>query len=384
MVPIENLIPYANNSRTHSDKQVSQIAASIKEFGFTNPVLTDGDNGIIAGHGRVLAAQKLKLHEVPTISLEYLSDVQRRAYVIADNKLALNAGWDEEMLSLELEGLHELEFGLDVLGFEPSELAELGFGGNVNPERESDSQQPLPEQSRFSIGDCFRVGNHVVSCSDSRKKLEYPKNSVVIYDPPYDEPWAYSILPTPEECEFCLLFWDNLRTLTAVGAAYAAGWRHGWEIVWDCVSSWYVPSRPLMRHKTCLILHHPGEKWNFEKAVYDDGKERVAKTVSNPRGSYHYTPLENGVHLQSVFQFPITQMSKEHSHQKPLSWMVAMLNGCSARNVIDLFCGSGTGAIASHVAGACSVSQDLCPLSCEITLKRLEKECGIDAARFEQ
>ena len=114
---IEKLIPYANNSRTHSDQQVAEIAASIKEFGFTNPVLIDGDDTIIAGHGRVLAARKLKMKAVPCIKLTHLTETQKKAYVIADNKLALNAGWNEELLSLELQELANVEFDLNLVGF---------------------------------------------------------------------------------------------------------------------------------------------------------------------------------------------------------------------------------------------------------------------------
>jgi ParB-like chromosome segregation protein Spo0J len=117
-----DLIPYARNSRTHSDAQVAQIAGSIREFGFTNPVLIDAENGIIAGHGRVLAAGKLGMESVPCIRLTHLTEAQRRAYIIADNKLALNAGWDEEMLGLELADLRELDFDLDLTGFDGGEI----------------------------------------------------------------------------------------------------------------------------------------------------------------------------------------------------------------------------------------------------------------------
>lgn len=123
--PIEGLIPYARNSRTHTDEQVAQIAASIREFGWTNPVLVDGDNGIIAGHGRVLAARKLGMAEVPCIELSHLSEAQKKAYIIADNKLALNAGWDNELLALEFGELQELGFDLDLTGFDADELEAL-------------------------------------------------------------------------------------------------------------------------------------------------------------------------------------------------------------------------------------------------------------------
>lgn len=124
------LIPYARNARTHSDNQISQIAASIKEFGFTNPVLTDGENGIIAGHGRVMAARKLGMDVVPCIELSHLTEAQKRAYVIADNKLSLNAGWDEELLKLELSDLEMSGFDLDLTGFSLDEIASLDGSSN--------------------------------------------------------------------------------------------------------------------------------------------------------------------------------------------------------------------------------------------------------------
>ena len=132
-VPINGLVPYARNSRTHSDAQVAQIAASIKEFGFTNPVLIDADGGIIAGHGRVLAARVLKLDSVPCIRLSHLTETQKRAYVIADNKLALNAGWDAEALRLELSDLNQSDFDMGLLGFDAKELsAALGMDADLD------------------------------------------------------------------------------------------------------------------------------------------------------------------------------------------------------------------------------------------------------------
>jgi len=122
---VQELIPYVNNARTHSDEQVAQIAASIKEFGWTNPLLVDGTNGIIAGHGRLMAARKLSLDTVPCIELAHLSDKQRKAYILADNRLAMNSGWDTEMLSLELKSLDDEGFDLELLGFDADELAKL-------------------------------------------------------------------------------------------------------------------------------------------------------------------------------------------------------------------------------------------------------------------
>jgi ParB-like chromosome segregation protein Spo0J len=151
------LIPYARNSRTHSEAQVAQIAGSIREFGFTNPVLIDAENGIIAGHGRIMAAQKLGLAEVPCIRLDHLTETQRKAYIIADNKLALNSGWDETMLGLELADLRELDFDLDLLGFDGDEIEAA-----LNPQEPDfapgteDDQGKLDEKSPIECPHCHK------------------------------------------------------------------------------------------------------------------------------------------------------------------------------------------------------------------------------------
>jgi ParB-like chromosome segregation protein Spo0J len=135
-----DLIPYARNSRTHSELQIGQIASSIKEFGFTQPILLDGENGIIAGHGRYQAALKMSMSEVPTIDLAHLTDAQKRAYVIADNKIALNSGWDEQLLELEIQDLREAGFNIDLLAFDPSELKSASVDYSVLDDEEIDDQ----------------------------------------------------------------------------------------------------------------------------------------------------------------------------------------------------------------------------------------------------
>ena len=152
---VADLIPYARNSRTHSDEQVTKIAASIKEFGFLNPVIVDGENGIIAGHGRVMAAKKLGLEEVPVIEAGHLTDAQRRAYVIADNRLALDAGWDEEMLRVEFAELDGLGFDLELTGFEASEIGALDFDEGdevVMPDLPDGDKEPF-QQKTFTLHD---------------------------------------------------------------------------------------------------------------------------------------------------------------------------------------------------------------------------------------
>jgi ParB-like chromosome segregation protein Spo0J len=156
-VSVDSLIPYARNSRTHSEQQVDKIAASIKEFGFLNPVIVDGDNGIIAGHGRVMAAKKLGMAEVPAVEASHLTDAQRRAYVIADNRLALDAGWDDEMLRVEFADLEAVGFDLELTGFELDEIEALEFGGEEDaldemPELASGDKEPF-QQKTFTLHD---------------------------------------------------------------------------------------------------------------------------------------------------------------------------------------------------------------------------------------
>lgn len=189
--PLADLIPYARNSRTHSEAQVAQIAASIAEFGFTNPVLVDAEGGVIAGHGRVLAARQLGFDPVPTIALGHLNETQRRAYVIADNKLALNAGWDEEMLGVEIGALKDEDFDLGLLGFSDLELAALlagpGTGGRTGP----DDVPKTPANPVSQLGDVWILGRHRILCGSSMSQdcvvavMKGELADVVFTDPPY-------------------------------------------------------------------------------------------------------------------------------------------------------------------------------------------------------
>ena len=164
---VSELIPYANNSRTHSDEQVAQIAASIKEFGWTNPILVDGENGIIAGHGRLQAARKLGHTEVPTIELKDLTEAQRKAYIIADNKLALNAGWDNAALTAEFAQLEELGFDLELTGFSLDEIEALKPIEVTEGLTDEDEAPPVPDEPKTKPGDIYQLGKHRLMCGDS-------------------------------------------------------------------------------------------------------------------------------------------------------------------------------------------------------------------------
>ena len=192
-IELEQLVPYARNARTHSDSQVAQIAGSIAEFGFVNPVLVGGDNIIIAGHGRVMAAKKLGLKTVPTIKLDHLTENQRRALVIADNKIAENAGWDEELLRLELQNLADEDFDLDLLGFDDVELDDLLTSLDDDEAAALDENIPEVQENPVSrTGDVWIMGEHRLLCGDSTSEADMKKlmagelADMVFTDPPYN------------------------------------------------------------------------------------------------------------------------------------------------------------------------------------------------------
>lgn len=191
--PVERLVPYERNARTHSPEQVAQIVASIQEFGFVNPVLVDTDSGVIAGHGRLAAAKDLGLTEVPVVVLDHLDQKQRRAYVLADNKLAENAGWDEELLRMELTDLGEMDFDLSLIGFSDDELADLLPEVEELPPEDADADA-VPEPPADPVtkpGDVWLLGKHRLMCGDSTDVLTVEKLMagghavLMVTDPPY-------------------------------------------------------------------------------------------------------------------------------------------------------------------------------------------------------
>lgn len=190
---LDKLIPFARNPRTHSDAQVAQIAASIAEFGFNNPILVDTQAGIIAGHGRLLAARKLQFKEVPVIVLDHLSEKQKRAYILADNQLALNAGWNDELLRIELAALQDEDFNINLIGFEDEELARLLADQEVAQGLTDEDAVPEIQQTLVSAsGDLWILGNHLLLCGDAtvpadvQRLMAGASADLVFTDPPYN------------------------------------------------------------------------------------------------------------------------------------------------------------------------------------------------------
>ena len=232
--PTGRLVPYAKNARTHSDEQLGQIAASIMEFGFTNPILVDSNAGIIAGHGRLLAARKLGLAEVPVIVLDHLSAIQRRAYVLADNRLALNAGWNDELLSDELAALQAEDFSVGVIGFTDAELTDL-LAEDASESAGAGSEEEIPEAPVEAVtrpGDVWVIGKHRLICGDCRdfgvvqRLLGETKVNLVVTSPPYATQREYDpasgFEPIPPE-DYAGWFRDvaaNIQTILAPDGSY--------------------------------------------------------------------------------------------------------------------------------------------------------------------
>lgn len=385
-IKTERLIPYARNSRTHSAEQVAQIAASIREFGFTNPVLIDEQDGIIAGHGRVMAARSLSLDDVPCIRLAHLTEAQKRAYVIADNRLALNAGWDMEMLKIEIQELQDVDFDVNLLGFGVDELSAI-----LEPEPEpgltnEDAVPELPEEPVTKPGDVWILGHHRVMCGDSTSidavdmLMQAGDWDVCVFDPPYDIESLYAdAMPISQPDKKLLVFWDFKRFAIAPHSAMAAGWNPLYEFIWDCVQSWYTPNRPLAKHKA-VGLFGDDPAFDTNASVIQDGKDRgQRRNVGNTRGQYEYAPLDGAKHIATVEAFPNTMQSDTHGHGKPVAWIEAIFNGIGGNVYLDLFGGSGSTLIACQKTHRQSRLMELDPRHCDVIIKRWQDFTGQSA-----
>ena len=376
---VAQLQPYERNARTHSAEQIAQIARSIQEFGWTNPVLVDEAGGVIAGHGRLAAAQQLGMETVPTIRIGGLSDAQRRALVIADNQLALNAGWDRDVLAVELDGLRDLEFDLSLLGFERAELNDLIGTPNDGP-LDEDEIPSSPASPVSKPGDVWLLGRHRLLCGDSAIDrggfLVGVVPDLLFLDPPYEiaDAWSW-LVPT----EKALVFTDHKHVREAMGIVLK--YPVQFHFVWDTVISWYTPNRPLCRHRSAYYCAQE-PNWNADAATYVDGKDRTEKIVIGGQafdGDYHYKPLSGGrVRVSTLFRQGKTL--DEAGNGKPVAWVRALLAGAEAKEVFEPFAGTGATIIAAP--SGCRVhSIEIDPGKCDAIVARYEAATGEKAVR---
>jgi DNA modification methylase len=414
---VETLIPYAKNARTHSDEQVAQIAGSIKEFGFNNPVLVDKDNSIIAGHGRLMAARKLGMDKVPVVQLGHMTEAQRKAYVLADNKLALNAGWDSVMLSAELKELEELGFDLDIIGFDTKEIDKL-LAPETTEGLVDEDQLPLtPTEPKTKLGDIYILGAHRLMCGDStsiddvEKLMEGKKCDMVWTDPPY-----------------------NVAIQGAAGKIMNddmsdASFKDFLSSVYSC---YYLTMKD---GAVIYVAHADTERVNFTQAFKDSGLKlsqvliwvKQAGTLSRQdfnwqhepilygwkEGAGHYfcgdftrtTVIDDDIDIKKLnkkeLEALVNSMRTElkttalrenrpsksdlHPTMKPVNLVQRMIEWSSTAGevVLDLFGGSGSTMIACEKTGRKARLMELDPKYCDVIVKRWEEFTGKKAVLSE-
>ena len=381
--PVDKLIPYINNSRTHSDEQVAQIAASIKEFGWTNPILVDGENGIIAGHGRLMAARKLGYTEVPTIELKDLTETQRKAYIIADNRLALNAGWDNEMLTIELNDLLADGFALEMLGFDPKELDALLEPEVLEGLTDEDAVPDVPEEPTTKLGDIYQLGNHRLMCGDSTSIDAVTKLTsgggvdMLLTDPPYNVAYEGS---TKEKLtikndnmandQFRQFLRDAFVTADLVMKAGAVFYiwhadSEGLNFRGACVDAGWTVRQCLIWKKSSLVMGRQDYHWKHEPCLYG-WKDGAGHLWAADRKQ------------TTILEFDKPSRNGEHPTMKPVAlFEYQMLNNTKGGDIVlDLFGGSGTTLLAAEKHGRHARLMELDPKYCDVILKRWEDFTG--------
>jgi DNA modification methylase len=375
-VSVEKLIPYVKNSRTHSDGQVAQIAASIKEFGWTNPILVDGESGVIAGHGRLLAARKLGQKEVPVIELAHMTESQKRAYVIADNQLAMNAGWDTTLLSLELADLKEQGFEMDVLGFDPKELDKLLEPEQVDGLTDEDAVPETPVEPKTKLGDIYQLGNHRLMCGDStsidavEKLMDGGKADVLFTDPPYGIDFA------PQRGTHGKILNDALTGTEfddflddVFGAALLSMKPDTYAFVWTGWPKIGAFERSLGKYFKIQAMH-VWVKNNFGIGYYSRPKHEPFYLCLNGKPVYpNKAPAD-------VWDFAKVQKTI-HSCEKPVGLIQEILDVYHKNSIVlDLFGGSGSTLIACEKTNRHAMLMELDPKYCDVIVKRWEDFTG--------
>ena len=392
---VDSLIPYVKNSRTHSDAQVAQIAASIKEFGWTNPILVDGDNGIIAGHGRLLAARKLGFKEVPTIELKDLTETQKKAYIIADNRLALNAGWDNEMLTIELNDLLADGFALEVLGFDPKELNALLEPEVVQGLTDEDAVPDVPEEPKTKLGDIYQLGNHRLMCGDSTsidavdKLMGGQRADLVFTDPPYGMSYGGGRA-------------QGNHSLNKQGGVLVKA--HGMILGDDktgndliaLIRDALLSAKMVSKSGASFYICFPWRTYSeFEAAMEECGLTASACIVWDKKsiglGNANYRPqhefifyCKGGVWYGDKAQSDVWSLSRGatgkyvHPTQKPVELIELALKNSSkgGDTVVDVFGGSGSTLIACEKLNRYAKLMELDPKYCDVIVKRWEDFTG--------
>ena len=378
-VSIDKLKPYERNARTHSDAQVEKIAKSIKEFGFINPVLIDGNFGIIAGHGRVLGAKKLGMTEVPCLFVEDLTKAQKKAYILADNKLALDAGWDDEILKVELNELKDMNFDLSLTGFDDIEI-----NGLEEPQEIVEDEVPEVDEKNEPItqlGDIWQLGNHRLMCGDSIKEEDVAKlmngnkADMVFTDPPYG--YEYQSNMRTKSKKFDVLKNDD-KTLDFMPRI--KGICNGFVFVcttWKVLDQWL----PLFNKYYDLS----------NMIIWDKGGGGIGDLKHTFLTDYEIILCSNngreitGKRIGSVWNIPKDNANDYvHATQKPIKLIATAIENTTKINdiILDVFGGSGSTLIACEQLDRTCYMMELDPKYCDVIIKRYENLTGKKAVKL--
>ena len=387
---VETLIPYAKNARTHSDEQVAQIAGSIKEFGFNNPVLIDKESSIIAGHGRLLAARKLGMVKVPVIQLEHMTEAQRKAYVLADNRIALNSGWDTGMLTIELQDLKDY-IDLSLLGFDADELDAL-----LNPIVETDgltdedAVPDVPDEPKTKLGDIYILGNHRLMCGDSTnidavdKLMDGKKADVVFTDPPYG-----------------MFLNADYSDMDSKFKGSKGGNKYD-QVIGDnddfspklinTVFACFDYCKEIFLWGADYYAEHLPNKNNGSWVVWDKRGDESADKMYGSTFELCWSKARHKRMMARVKWAGIFGMEKEHDKkrchptQKPVelvTWFFDYFSLKDKKNVVDLYGGSGSTLISAEKVGKNAFVMELDPKYCDVIVKRWEDFTGKKAVLSE-
>lgn len=382
LADINDLIPYIRNARTHSESQIAQIAASIKEFGFLSPILIAEDNTILAGHGRLAAARKLGLTKVPCVKESHLTETQRRAYIIADNKLSLNAGWDEDILAIELSELQGADFDLDLLGFDESELASIFEDDKEVEDDDFDVEEELNKPCFSKAGDIWTLGRHRLICGDSTKEetyrilMEGKKANLVVTDPPYNVNYEGSAgkikndnMNTDKFYNFLLDAFSNMEKVMADDASIyvfhadteGLNFRKAFNDAGFYLSGCCIWKKP------SLVLGRSPYQWQHEPCLYGWKKKGKHQWYSGRRET-------------TIWEFEKPKKNAEHPTMKPIALLAYPITNSSMSNtlILDPFGGSGSTLIACEQTDRSCYTIELDEKFCDVIVKRYIEQVGTD------
>jgi len=381
LVSIDKLIPYVNNARTHSPEQINKLRSSLREFGFVNPVIIDKEFNIIAGHGRIMAARAEGIKEVPCVLADYLTEAQKKAYILADNRMAMDAGWDEEMLKVELEALEGESFDLSLTGFDEKELSDLFKEEHDVEDDDYDLTTALEKASFVERGDRWVVGRHVLYCGDAtdpedvNKLMQDKKGNLILTDPPYGVSFCSSAglkiqndsLKNEDFYNFLLKAFNNMvaHVETGVSAYVFHADTEGLNFRTAFIDAGFHLAGCCIWKKDSLVLGRSDYQWQHEPILYGFLKNGTHRWYSDRKQT-------------TIWEFAKPKRSENHPTSKPLNLLSYPIQNSSQENaiVIDTFGGSGSTLMACELTNRICYIMEIDEKYASVILRRYVDNCG--------